>query len=202
MSEPTFPPGGGTGEPPYPPFPTFRFWLENNYAAGGWVQGPTFGDTKYGYQTVDHNGWVKLDGRATSTLTVNQQNQCTSLGIGVNIPNMTNKYLSQGVMGTEIGNVSNTVVLSQSNLPNVTLNGTTASSGTHTHGLGGTIFFNPFPEPGIGAIEYIGSGNTTGASGAHTHTFTTSSLNGGVAQTQVNITPRTLLLNCFIYLGL
>lgn len=26
--------------PLYPPFPTFRFWLENNYASGGWVQGP------------------------------------------------------------------------------------------------------------------------------------------------------------------
>ncbi|WP_408023303.1 hypothetical protein [Tenacibaculum sediminilitoris] len=33
----------------------------------------SFGDTKQGFQTTDHSGWIKLDGRLISTLTTSQQ---------------------------------------------------------------------------------------------------------------------------------
>jgi hypothetical protein len=46
-----------------------------------------YGDVKTGFQTADHNGWIKLDGRAKSTLSSSQQTQATSLGIGTNLPN-------------------------------------------------------------------------------------------------------------------
>jgi hypothetical protein len=39
------------------------------------------------------------------------------------------------------------------------------------------------------------------AMGGHVHTITTNSLNGGVTQQSVNITPQSLSVNTFIYLG-
>lgn len=49
----------------------------------------SYGDIKTGIQTTDHNGWVKLDGRLTSTLTLTQQAQATTLGIGTNLADLT-----------------------------------------------------------------------------------------------------------------
>ena len=43
---------------------------------------------------------------------------------------------------------------------------------------------------------------TSGNAGNHTHTITTNSINGAVAQTAVNVAPKTLTVNMFIYLGL
>lgn len=42
----------------------------------------------------------------------------------------------------------------------------------------------------------------SGSVGTHNHTITTNSINGGVTQTAVNIAPKTLSVNMFIYLGL
>jgi hypothetical protein len=91
------------------------------------------GDIKSGIQTTDHNGWVKLDGRAKSSLSASQQARATALGIGANLPDASNTYLSQngGAMGAVSG--SNTVVLSQANLPNVNFTGTSGNNGNHAH---------------------------------------------------------------------
>jgi hypothetical protein len=93
------------------------------------------GDIKSGIQTTDHNGWVKLDGRPKSSLSATQQARATALGIGADLPNATNTYLSQngGAMGSVSG--SNTVVLSQANLPNVNFTGTSGNNGNHAHNV-------------------------------------------------------------------
>jgi hypothetical protein len=94
---------------------------------------PTPGDVKSGFQSTDHNGWIKLDGRAKSSLSASQQARATALGFGTNLPDASNSYLSQN--GAAMGAVSgsNTVVLSQANLPNVNFTGTSGNNGNHAH---------------------------------------------------------------------
>ena len=151
-------------------------------------------------------GWVKLDGAAISTLTITQQTQATNLGLSGNLPNATNAYLSQN--GSALGTVSgsNSKTIARNNLPNVTLSGSTNSTGNHSHyiygntsddlsGAGGNIDWVLENKDGAGAGEY------TAAAGTHSHSVTTSSINGGVTQQALNITPNTLSVNTYIYLG-
>lgn len=53
------------------------------------------GDVKSGVQSADHSGWILLDGRALSTLSVNQQAVAITLGFSGNLPNANNAYLVQ-----------------------------------------------------------------------------------------------------------
>jgi hypothetical protein len=105
---------------------------------------PTPGDVKTGFQSTDHNGWIKLDGRAKSSLSASQQARATALGFGTNLPDASNSYLSQN--GAAMGAVSgsNTVVLSQANLPNVNFTGTSGNNGNHAHTVDppGTYTYN------------------------------------------------------------
>lgn len=112
---------------------TNSLWYYNGTIWINTVSEATPGDVKSGFQVADHAGWIKLDGRAVSTLSANQQAVATSLGFTVNLPNATTAYLVQdnGTMGAVTG--TNTTVLSQANLPNVSFSGTAASAGNHTH---------------------------------------------------------------------
>lgn len=161
----------------------------------------TFGDVKHGLQTVDHNGWIQLNGRAKSSLNANQQQRATDLGIGANLPDASNSYLSQdgGTLGTV--NSSNNKTIARANLPNVTLGGISNTAGDHGHsfsyGESGT---------GTGRIQLTSTFNGVGAgeinnAGNHSHTITTDSINGNVTQTALNVKPQTLSVNTFIYLG-
>jgi hypothetical protein len=178
----------------------------------------SYGDIKRGVQAADHSGWIKLDGRLKSSLTATQQAEATALGFGANLPNATDAFLVQN--GASIGSVSgsNTKTIAQNNLPNVTLSGTTSSSGDHAHTNNSSS-----SNGGYGIVRTSNGGNNTitdadvsagepnilssaialtiNATGAHTHTLTTSSINGGVAQQTLNITPKSLSVTTFIYLG-
>ena len=189
---------------------------------------PSFGDIKSGIQTSDHNGWVKLDGRAKSTLTASQQTQANALGIGANLPDATNAYLVQN--GTSLGSVSgsNERTISQANLPSYNLpttttssagshthTGTTNTTGAHTHSL--SVKFSStdsfwqvaylannagFTNPGPSTTTSNGNHSHTldiDSNGTHTHTVSVSSGGSGTA---INIAPRGLSVNTFIYLGL
>jgi hypothetical protein len=152
-----------------------------------------YGDVKTGFQTADHNGWVKLNGRAKSTLSATQQAQATSLGIGANLPNADNAFLVQN--GSAVGTVagSNSVTLAQNQLPNVTYTGQIAevAHGAAIIASASGVFSR------ISGASY---GNASG--GGSTETFNLSiPLNGGVTQQQINITPKSLSVNTFIYLG-
>ncbi len=171
------------------------------------------GDVKQGFQSGDHNGWVLLDGRDISTLSINQQNQATYLGFIDNIPDATNSYLSQNQ--EDLGSVtgSNQVTISQDQLPDVTL--TTTTSGNHKHSIRtalndtngpasqGYPFGNnhrSFRTTDRNQTTVIGGINELVLEGgAHTHT--TSSINGGVIQQTLPILPKTLSVNVFVYLG-
>jgi hypothetical protein len=183
----------------------------------------TYGDIKTGIQTTDHDGWVKLDGRLKSDLTATQQAQATTLGIGTNLPDATDSVLMQN--GSALGSVSgsNLKTIVQSNLPNITLTGTAASAGSHQHyafnnennanndGPGSNLSWsaNDTSNQGINSFsadqmytQTVAMQGATSSDGAHTHTVTTSSLNGGVTQTTIDITPKSLSIIFFIYLGL
>jgi len=112
---------------------TNSLWYFNGTQWVNIVMVASFGDVKSGIQTIDHSGWILLDGRAINTLTATQQAAAASLGLVGNIPNATNSYLVQngGAMGAVSG--SNTVTLTQGNLPNVNFTGNTSNAGSHNH---------------------------------------------------------------------
>ncbi|MFN3753485.1 hypothetical protein [Flavobacterium sp.] len=161
-----------------------------------------FGDVKHGFQTADHNGWVLLDGRAKSSLTANQQAAATALGIGANLPNLADKNIV-GVSGTKILNTtggSSSVTIAQNQLPDVTL--TTTADGDHTHNTGadGSALLTSVLGISLGSVvRPTSESRPTTSSGSHSHT--TSSINGGVAQQSVTVQNPYLALNGFVYLG-
>jgi len=90
------------------------------------------GDVKHGYQSGDHNGWYLLDGRLLTLLPANAQTNAATLGITINLPNATNRFLADiGAVGSTGG--ASTITISQANLPSVNFTGTAASGGTHNH---------------------------------------------------------------------
>lgn len=175
------------------------------YNGSSWVllSNANYGDIKTGIQSTDHNGWIKLDGRLLSGLSTTQQAQATALGIGANLPDATNAYLVQngGSLGTVGG--SNSKTIARSDLPNFSQTFNTSTSGTHSHTV-------PAVSPSGSSLSRVAQG-ANGASGtvniytsfdgSHSHTITIPSLNGGVDQTSFDITPKSLSVNTFIYLG-
>ena len=167
-----------------------------------------YGDVKTGFQSTDHNGWVKLNGRAKSTLSATQQVQATALGIGTNLPDASNAFLVQN--GSAVGTVagSNTKTIAQANLPNINFpTATTNTTGSHTHSYQDVIWSENRGQGNntIGAGAATDYDNdpyfrtaTTAASGDHSHTVTVSSGGSGTA---MDITPKSLSVNTFIYLG-
>lgn len=166
-----------------------------------------YGDIKTGLQSGDHNGWIRLDGRSLSTLNSNQQTQATLLGLNTNLPDASNSFLVQD--NSNLGNItsSNTRTIAQNQLPNVTLSGTTNTSGNHNHTFDRRIRYDSegatadaLGSP-VGANEDFDGSGTTSSDGSHNHSFTTSSLNGNVPQQILDITPKSLNVNFFIFLG-
>ena len=160
----------------------------------------TAGDIKSGIQTADHNGWIMLDGRAKTTLSTTQQNQATSLGFGTNLPNATNAYLSQN--GETLGSISgsNNISIARNQLPLFTLSGSTNTTGDYPHievkGSYETTNFDEVPLVNDWAVI-----KSIGTIGGHNHTITTDNLNNTGTQQTLNITPITLSVNMFVYLG-
>jgi hypothetical protein len=168
-----------------------------NYVYNGtsWdvISNANYGDIKTGIQTVDHNGWIRLNGRLKSTLSASQQAQANLLGIGANLPNATNAFLVQN--GTALGSVSgsNTITIAQNQLPNVFFEGSiiNVAHGAYVQASASGVFSR---------VNGNSSGNASGG-GATNNLNLSIPLNGGVPQQVVNITPQSLSVNTFIYLG-
>lgn len=184
-----------------------------------------YGVVKYSFKTIDHNGWVILDGRLKSSLTSTQQTNATSLGFGVNIPDATDRILFNKGALQSIGGSENVTIL-QTHLPEYNLtsgsgSGTTASDGDHQHRY--STWFpqnNGFPDGhadrgGPPAAQYwYGPASTTPTStttapspsgpSVHTHSVTLSGITvpSGGGDTTLSIVPKYLSVNVFVYLGL
>jgi hypothetical protein len=173
-----------------------------------------FGDIKSSYQTNDHAGWVRLDGRAKTALSATQQTRATALGIGANLPNDDGRLLAGTTSGQPAGQMSgasSTITLAQNNLPNVPLTASSAGAHTHPFTTSGTYFISASLS-GSGGYNHVGAGinasstttlglqGTAASAGAHTHTI---ALNGGVTQEPIVVPPpASIALNFFMYLGL
>lgn len=176
------------------------------------------GDIKESFSTADHDGWYLLDGRSKSALSATAQNNATAIGFGANIPNAADKFLKGKASAESLMAVggSNSVVLTQSNLPNVVFNGTSNLTGAHTHNYDDKV--HSVPEnlnvvtsllgilSGIGLVilnNSVGSDtvstatSTSATSGNHTHTAT---VNTGGTNTPIEKISH-LVANTFVYLG-
>jgi len=156
------------------------------------VSNHTYGDVKTGIQSADHDGWIKLDGRAKSTLTADQQTRATTLGIGTNLPNANNAVLMQN--GTALGSVSgsNSRTIAQNQLPNVTLNGRIAGSDGPV-----TVISNSV----VTMKEANNNWCNNSADRFTGYGIVQVPLNGGVTQQTLDVTPQSLSVNTFVYLG-
>lgn len=214
---------------------TNSLWFHDG---SNWINYATlakYGDIKSALFANDHDGWVKLDGRSSASLTTTQRAVLTSLGITGDLPNATNAYLTQN--NTTLGSVTgtNTTILTQANLPSLTFSGTATNGGGHNHGFdpaavntttngahshsmsfnnddynnwgggntsldndGGGIYYRYTSTEGNHAHSVDIPYTTSTSVSDHTHTVTVSS--GGSA-TPINIAPRSLSVNMFIYLG-
>lgn len=161
-----------------------------------------FGDIKNSYQSIDHNGWYLLDGRATTTLSTTAKAVASSLSFTTSLPNASDQLLKNKTGSQNLATLSgvNTFTLTQANLPNVNFTGTTNTTGDHTH----TYLDNPATtqtassgnnNPLLGITEVTRS---TLSSGDHNHTF---NLPLGGSSAPVDLKPRSLITNVFIYLG-
>lgn len=162
---------------------------------------PNIGDVNYSFAAADSQGWYKLDGRALTSLPAGAQANAAKLAIVSTLPDATDRYLKQkGASAMLSANGAQTVILVQSNLPNITYTGTTSTDGNHTH-----QYFDrgdtPFDHK-TGTAQFANTASlanqVTGTAGAHTHTVQVSS---GGSNTAITIEPKNLAANAFIYLG-
>lgn len=156
----------------------------------------SFGDMKYSFQTIDHVGWVKLDGRLRTALSATQQTQATALGIGANIPNTADRTLV-GVSGTKALNTTGgaaAVNLAQNQLPNVVPTATTPTVSIGTRGVASGSAYNMYSQSG----NFNGFSSTDISVGG----VTISSINGNVTQQSTPTQDPYIAANCYIYLGL
>ncbi len=112
---------------------TNSLWYYNGSLWINTVSEANYGDVKSGFQNSDHSGWIKLDGRAVTSLNSTQRAVAISLGFTSNLPDATSAYLVQETTGLGTVSGTNTTTLTQANLPNVNFTGTAANAGGHLH---------------------------------------------------------------------
>lgn len=103
---------------------------------------------------------------------------------------------NSGFDGTSLGasGGNEQIVLPRSSLPNVTLSGTTNTTGAHTHTYTDYTGGQPVSTGSATAANDTGVINSqTSSNGNHSHTVTTESINGGVTQTAVNKMPPAMI---------
>lgn len=166
---------------------------------------PLDGDIKHAFNTVDHNGWVLLDGRLKTALTATQQVVATALGIGANLPNPNGRTIKMKGAIYTIGG-ADSVILTLANLPNVNVTATSNTSpNTHDHTLNnGTV-----RSSNNNGVNWASVQNgprdmparTIGIdpAGAHVHQYT---LAVGGANSPISLLTPYLTANTFIYFGL
>ena len=166
-------------------------WKSMN--SSGNSQASTIGDTKQGFQTLDHEGWILLEGRAISTLTATQQTAAATLGFTTNLPDANNSYLVQN--GRTLGDVSgsNTTTIAQNQLPNVNYTGNifNMAHGSAVEGSSNGVFTRS---------ASLSLGNARGGGITDNFAFNLR-LNGHVTQVALDRRPQSLSVNTFIYLG-
>lgn len=160
---------------------------------------PESGDVKTSLREADHSNWYLLDGRSVSSLPTGAQVAAIALGYTANIPDSTDCCLrgSPSFIG-EVTGTSN-ITLNRNQLPDEPITGTTSVDPGHATYVSyqtRTVSAWDHGNTNVDVVESL----TTAASGSHTHTFSGSSLNGGVTQQSIDLTPKSFNVNLFIWL--
>ena len=163
----------------------------------------TVGDVKYSSQSSDHSGWYLLNGRAVTTLPSNAQTNAVGLGFATNLPNADDRVLKHPSATQAVGDTGGqaTTVLTQANLPNITFNGTTSTTGNHSHTISRALGTDRVRHNSDAVRTFFNSGGTTTTSTAGDHNHTVSVPSGGSNQSFERYHPY-IVFNTFIYLGL
>tara|TARA_B110000259_G_scaffold166434_1_gene193968 strand:- start:236 stop:988 length:753 start_codon:yes stop_codon:yes gene_type:complete len=173
----------------------YYFWNGSSWATIAQSGTTNYGDVKTGFQAADHNGWIKLDGRAISNLSATQQAQARAFGFTTNLPNASNSYLSQN--GNVLGSVSgsNVKTIARNQLPNVQVTGkiSIARSGqSWTDNSTGVLSLKDI----ITSTNRLNNGDNVGTGGAEI-SFDWN-LNNDVVQQSMDVTPKSFSVNTFI----
>lgn len=163
---------------------------------------PKIGDIKSSMVNTDHDGWYLLNGRNISTLPAIGQSSASSLGFTTTIPNTSDRILKgkNTIEALAATGGTNAYSITQANLPNLNITGTTTSNGIHNHTYTnrGTNYWN-FNAGPLNTTRTINTETrTTDAAGDHNHTFTVPSGGTNVA---INQYPKHMVIQNFIYLG-
>jgi hypothetical protein len=112
--------------------------LERGKIGGGKSGGPSIGDVKHSFLTTDHEGWITMNGRATSTLTASQQANLTAAGINwASVPDSQGRVTMASGGSWPNADIGGSYTIARNSLPNFTLTGETLDTNTdHTHGVG------------------------------------------------------------------
>lgn len=191
-------------------------WVPSTAAAA------TIGDVKSGFQSADHAGWIKMDGRAVTTLTTTQQANAGALGFTTNLPDATDAVPMQraGALGLVAGswailqanlpaiNIGNSAVLTTSEAAATTA--TSSKAGKHTHAVtyyrsnGGGLQTAPgkatdMDQSSVVDTPEAGEHDHTMTVPAHTHTVPAHGHPLGGSNTP--LVPKHFVANHFVYLG-
>ena len=180
-----------------------RYLLRTEYIPPtGSASSATIGDVKSAFLLSDHGGWVCLNGRSILDLTATQQEACLTLGFAVNLPNAANAVLMQaGTMGVVSGSNSRTLTVNQMPRHFHAVPAITNDQGVH--GFGDMV--NPasgraYPQTIMrGSAEIININNQNPDSG-HMPNYGRTMEDAGNDEA-FDITPMSLAVNMFVYLG-
>lgn len=151
-----------------------------------------YGDVKQGFQTVDHDGWIQLNGRLKSSLTSAQQTIASNLGFGANLPDATDKVLKQKSNVNTVGGI-NSVTIAQANLPDYYLPVALRANDNGYPAITVTAFH-------YGINTYGGQQQAT-TDRAFEQLSATGIVRSGGSGTVLGIENAYLSINVFIYLG-
>ncbi|WP_313387085.1 hypothetical protein [Chishuiella sp.] len=167
------------------------------------ISNPKIGDIKASISVIEHDGWYLLDGRSISTLPTNARLNANNIGIINNLPDSTDRIL-KGVGNSEtfatIGG-SNSITLTQDNLPNIVYTGNVNSVSDHTHNYDSyaNTSWNYNGSSGVTGLRNLATETrTTEPAGAHSHTVSIPT--GGTGTPIINY-PKNFTTQYFIYLG-
>jgi hypothetical protein len=160
-----------------------------------------FGDGKMGFQAIDHNGWVRMDGRLKTTLTATQQAvllTIPALSSGTTLPVIADKVMV-GVSATKLINSSGglaTATLTQANLPAINLIG-----GSHNHSTGLSSWSSNLSANG--GERFFGTSGVNGSSASSVTSNPSGNLTiplggSGIA---IPVQDPYIAMNGFVYLG-
>ncbi|MEI7487169.1 MAG: hypothetical protein WCJ72_07115 [Chryseobacterium sp.] len=163
---------------------------------------PRIGDIKSSVVTTDHDGWYLLNGRNITTLPTISQTNASTLGFTTTLPNSSDRILKGKNTSEALAAVggNNSYSITQANLPNLSITGSTAQSGAHIHNYTnrGVNYWN-YNTGGQNTTRTINTETrTTGAAGDHQHTF---SVPSGGTNVAINQYPKHMVVQNFIYLG-